>query len=498
MRAERRAVTRGVAGFASLLLSACALAPAYHPPETAAPPQFKEAGKGAAGLAVSGWAAATPRDGDARGAWWSAFHDPVLDDLESRAEGASPTLAAALARYDAALATTRAARADLYPQAGLSASDSENKPSANRPLSIGTAPTYNDLKLGGSIGYEVDLWGRIRSRVASARADAEAAHADLASAHLSLQAAVADAYARLRGFDAESALLHQTVEAYTKAYDLTRKRHDGGIASGVDVNRAQTVLGNARAQISAVAQTRAATEHELAALTGELASAFTAAPRPEPNAVPLTIPLISPGIPSALLERRPDVAAAERRIAAANAHIGVARAAFFPTITLGASSGFETTGSALLSASSSFWALGPALAALAVFDGGRRKAQVRISRDEYDQLAATYRDTVLTAFRQAEDALAAQRLLATQATDQQSAADAAARTSALALIRYRDGASNYLEVVTAQTDALTAQRALIQVQTQRARAAVALIKALGGGVREGANEVTPPAPASAH
>ena len=237
------------------------------------------------------------------------------------------------------------------------------------------------------------------------------------------------------------------------------------------------MLGNARAQISAVAQTRAATEHELAALTGELASAFTVAPRAEP----LATPLIGAGIPSALLERRPDVAAAERRIAAANARIGVARAAFFPTITLGASGGFETTGAALIAAPSGFWALGPALAALTVFDGGRRAAQVRISRDEYDQLAATYRDTVLTAFRQAEDGLAAQRLLATQAADQQSAADAAARTSALAFIRYRDGASNYLEVVTAQTDALTAQRALIQVQTRRAQAAVALVRALGGG-----------------
>ena len=474
MRADRRRF--GWVLVPALMVSGCALAPAYHAPETPAPPQFKEAG-GTSGLAVSGWTSAQPRDGDARGPWWTAFHDPVLDDLEARAEAASPTLAAALARYDAALAATRSARADLYPQAGISAADSENKPSANRPLSIGTAPTYNDLKLGGSIGYEVDLWGRIRSRVASARADAEASRADLASAHLSLQSAVADAYARLRGSDAESALLHQTVEAYAKAYDLTRRRHDGGIASGVDVNRAQTVLGNARAQISAVAQTRAATEHELAALTGELASSFAVAPR----AGPLTVPLVGPGVPSALLERRPDVAAAERRIAAANARIGVTRAAFFPTITLGAGGGFETTGAALLTAPSTFWALGPALAALTVFDGGRRAAQVRISRDEYHGLAATYRNTVLTAFRQAEDALAAQRLLATQATDQQSAADAAARTSSLAFIRYRDGASNYLEVVTAQTDALTAQRALIQVQTQRARAAVALVKALGGG-----------------
>ncbi|WP_295633595.1 efflux transporter outer membrane subunit [Novosphingobium sp.] len=466
-----------VAGAVSAL-AGCTLAPAYHAPETATPPVFKEASATPAGLDVSGWTSAKPRDVDPRGPWWTAFHDPVLDDLEARAEKASPTLAAALARYDASLAATRATRADQLPQAGLSASESYNHLSADRPQSIGSAPQYNDVRIGGGLSYELDLWGRIRSRVASARAEAQASQADLGSAHLSLQTAVADAYARLRGLDAEAALLHQTVEAYAKAYDLTRKRHDGGIASGVDVNRAQTVLGNARAQISAVAQTRAATEHELAALTGELASAFAVPPRVEP----LSIPLIGSGVPSAVLERRPDVAAAERRIAAANARIGVARAAFFPTITLGASGGFETTGAALIAAPSAFWAFGPALAALTVFDGGRRAAQVRISRDEYDQLAATYRDTVLTAFRQAEDAIAAQRLLATQAADQQSAADAAARTSSLAYIRYRDGASNYLEVVTAQTDALTAERALIQVQTRRVQAAVALVKALGGGV----------------
>ena len=258
----------------------------------------------------------------------------------------------------------------------------------------------------------------------------------------------------------------------------------------MDINRAQTVLGNARAQISAVAQARAATEHEVAARTGELASAFTVTPHLET----LSAPLIGPGMPSALLERRPDVAAAERRIAAANARIGVARAASFPTVTLGASGGFETTGAAMLTASSTFWAISPALAALTVFDGGRRAGQLSISRAENDQLAATYRDTVLTAFRQAEDAIAAQRLLAVHATDQHSAADAAARTSALALILYR--ASNTLEVVTAQTDALTAERALIQVQTQRARTGVALVKAFGGGMRADVGEIVRAVPVS--
>lgn len=477
MRIDRGAI----AGLAALALAGCSLTPAYRAPDIPPPPAFKEGGASGP-LVVSGWRDAAPRDGDPRGPWWTAFGDPVLNDLEARAERASPTLAAALARYDSALAATRAARADLLPQVGVTASDSENQVSANRPLAPGAAGAYNDLRIGGALTYEADLWGRVRARVASARADAEASGADLGNARLSLQANVADAYARLRGLDAEAALLRQTVEVYTRAFELTRKRHEGGIASGVDVNRSETILRNARAQISAVAQTRAATEHELAALTGEVASAFTVAPRDAGAEPALAIPPFGAGVPSTLLERRPDVAAAERRIAAANARIGVARAAFFPTVTLGAGGGFETTGAALLSAPSAFWALGPLAAALTVFDAGKRAAQVRIARDEYGQLAAAYRDTVLTAFRQTEDALAAQRLLATQAADQQAAADAAARTSALAYIRYRDGASNYLEVVTAQTDALTAQRALIQVQTRRSQAAVALVRALGGGL----------------
>ncbi|PZU58918.1 MAG: RND transporter [Sphingobium sp.] len=454
---------------ATALLGACSMAPAYHPPETAAPVAFKEV--------PPGWMNATPMDMAARGQWWTMFGDPVLDDLEARAERASPSLAAALARYDQARASAQAAGADLYPQIGVSGSVSRERVSANRPLSLGSAAEYDNYRAGGAASYELDLWGRIRNRVKAGKAEADASEADLGGARLSLQALVADAYFRLRGLDAEAGLLRQTVEAFGRAYDLTATRHEGGIASGMDVNRAHTVLADARAQISAIAADRAATEHEIATLLGEVASSFAIAP----TTAAMTPPAPAGETPSELLQRRPDIAAAERRMFAANARIGVARAAFFPTIGLGASGGFQTTHGDLLTQPNHFWALGPLSAALAIFDGGRRSAAVKMSRAQYDEAAADYRDTVLTAFRQVEDALADNRYLAAQAIDQQEAADAADRTSDLALTRYRDGASDYLEVVTAQTAALSAQRSVIALQTQRMRASIALVRAMGGG-----------------
>jgi multidrug efflux system outer membrane protein len=458
---------RAVPFLASALLAGCSMAPAYRPPQVAAPAQYKE---------VAGWTAATPRDDAPRGPWWQAFGDPVLNDLETRAAAASPTLAAALARYDEARATARVQRADLFPQIDATGSAERDRLSANRPLGQNTAQTYNDFVVGGTLSYELDLWGRIRNSVKAANADAAASAANLASARLSLQAAVADAYVRLRGFDAQADLLNRTVAAYDRAYQLTRTRHLGGIASGLDVNRAQTTLSSARARISAVANQRAATEHELAALVGAVASDFSVPARVQP----LAAPEVPAGAPSELLQRRPDVAAAERRMFAANARIGVARAAYFPTVTLGLGGGWETTQGSLLSVPSSFWGLGPIAAALSLFDGGKRHAQVRLSRAQYDEQAADYRDTVLTAFRQVEDGIAAMRHLTAQLVDQRDAAEAAARTSDLAFTRYRDGAADYLEVVTAQTAALDAEDALLAAQVDRMRASVALVKALGG------------------
>jgi multidrug efflux system outer membrane protein len=340
------------------------------------------------------------------------------------------------------------------------------------------APNVTNAGLGATVGYEFDLWGRVRDSVRAATADAEASAADLISARLSLHAAVADAYFRLRGLDAQAALLAQTVEAYTRAQQLTHARHDGGIASGLDVSRADTVLAQARAQRSAVAASRAAVEHEIAALIGEHPSGFSidvADAQFEPPSVPA-------GAPSELLQRRPDVASAERQVFAANARIGVARAALYPSLTLGGSGGIESTTTALLTTPAAYWALGPLSAALSVFDGGARKARVNISRAEYDETVASYRQTVLDAFREVEDELAAGRWLATQADEQRVAVQAAERTLELATIRYRDGASDYLEVVTAQTQALQSAQNLLTIETSRMRSLVAIIRALGGSV----------------
>lgn len=456
------------AALLSLPLAACSMAPAYRPPETAAPVAYKEA---------AGWTPATPLDTAPRGAWWEAFNDPVLNDLETRAAAASPTLAAALARYDQARATARSATADLFPTVNVGGDAARARTSAHAPNNAtGLPKTGNDFSVGASLDYELDLWGRIRNAVTAARADAKANEADLAAARLSLQASVADAYVRLRGLDAEAELLARTVDAFGRAYDLTRTRHEGGVASGMDENRARTTLANARAQVSAIANERAATEHELAALVGAVTSGFSVAPHVQP----LVAPPVPPGAPSELLQRRPDVAAAERRIYAANARIGVAKAAFFPSVSLGLDGGWETTRGELLTTPNSFWGLGPISTVLNIFDAGRRRSQLKLSRAQYDEAAANYRQTVLTAFREVEDGIAAMRYLASQSVDQHDAADAAQRTSDLALTRYRDGASDYLEVVTAQTDALTAQRALLSLQTQRMRTSVALVKALGG------------------
>ncbi len=466
--ADRRPGRTGAAALAlAALLSACSMAPDYHAPETAAPAQFKE---------VAGWTTAQPGDEEGRGPWWSAYDDPVLADLEDRAAKASPTLAAALARYDAARAAARVDASALYPQIGVNGQASRDRVSANRPLSTGSAREYDNYVAGGSIDYELDLWGRIRNQVKAAGAEAAASGADLASAQLSLQAAVADAYFRLRGLDAQARVLDQSVKAFTRAYDLTAKRHAGGVSSGIDVNRAGTVLGNARAQVATIANQRAATEHEIAALVGEVASGF-GVPVAQVMPAPPTPPAATP---SELLQRRPDIASAERRVFAANARIGVARAAFFPSLSLGAAGGWQTTNGSLLTTPNTFWSLGPLSALLNVFDGGRRSAQVRISRAEYDETTADYRQTVLTAFRQVEDALAAMHHLSDASVAQKDAADAAQRTSDIAMSRYRDGASDYLDVVTAQTDALAAERAYITVQTQRMQASVAFVKALGG------------------
>lgn len=448
------------------LLGGCSLAPDYQRPAMTAPAAFKESAPWQA-------AAATPAPS---GKWWEAFGDPALNALEARIEAGNFDLAAASARYEQAQALVRQARADLYPQIDAAASGERDRLSANRPLGKGIASTQTDKVIGGSLAYELDLFGRVRNTIAAGRANAHAAAFDVEGVRLGLQSQLAATYFDLRGLDARILLLRQTVESFQRAFDLTDTRHSGGIASGIDVSRAQAQLSSARAELSSVEIDRAKDEHAIAVLVGEAPATFSIAVA-DPQTRP---PAIQPGLPSTLLERRPDIAAAERRVAAANAQIGVARAAFFPNVTLGAQGGFESIGGNWLNAASSFWALGPLQAALTVFDGGRRSAQVRQARAQFDEAAANYRQTVLTAFREVEDDLATQRLLVAGEADQATAAKAAEQTRDLALIRYRDGAADYLEVVTAQTAALDAERALLQLRTQQLQAASDTFRALGG------------------
>ncbi|WP_010215404.1 efflux transporter outer membrane subunit [Sphingomonas sp. PAMC 26621] len=460
---------RRIAGIQALLATtACSVGPAYVRPPVATPVVYKEA-------TVPGWqtaGVAVPPSGS----WWEVFGDAELSALESRVEAGNADLAAAVARYDQAQGLLRQARADRVPQISAGTDLSRQRVAAGRPLSSGNAATYTVASVGASLDYEVDLFGRVRNSIRAGRADAAASAADLAGVRLGLQARVASVYFDMRGLDARIVLLRQTVDAYQRAFTLTDTRHAGGIASGIDVSRSQNLLSSARAELQSVSIDRQRDEHAIAVLVGEAPSGF-AIPVVERQTAP---PVIPAGLPSLLLERRPDIAAAERRTAAANARIGVARAALFPSITLGASGGFEAASGALLSAANGFWALGPLSSALSLLDGGRRRGGVQIARGQFDEAAATYRQTVLTAFREVEDDLASQRYLAAQEREQSVATAAAEHTRELALIRYRDGAADYLEVVTAQTTALDAERSLLDVRSRQLQTATDLARALGG------------------
>lgn len=466
MRSSKPAVVVALLG-----LSGCSLAPDYHRPEVASAATFKEV--------PSGWTVAAPAADAPPAAWWDAFNDPVLTDLEGRIEKGSPSLAAAVARYDEAVGQLHEARADLYPTIGVGGSAERDRTSAHAPTSKGVSSTFNDYAASASFAWEIDLFGRIRNSIKAGRGEAQASAADLAGVRLGLQTSLATAYFQMRGLDAREGLLRQTVDAYSRAYDLTDVRHEGGIASGLDTSRARAQLASAKAELASLPAQRAAFEHAIAVLVGEAPSSFSLPADPRQSAPPA----FPTGTPSTLLQRRPDIDAAERRVYAANARIGVARAAFFPALSLGGAGGFETVGPNLLSTASSFWALGPASLALTVFDGGKRAAQVRVARAEFNEAAATYKQTVLTAFKEVEDDLASGRDLVAQEKNQRDAVQATETTQDLALTRYRDGASDYLEVVTAQTAALDAQRSLLDLHTQQLTTAVDTVRALGGVAR---------------
>ncbi len=453
-----------------LLLAGCASNPPY-----TAPPAIsleKDAWSG-------DWIAASPADQTSRGPWWEAFGDPLLNALQQRVDSGNLTLAAALFRHDQAVALLGLARAAESPTVDAFAGMQRNRQSDDRPLRGATQPAeYGNNILGLSASYEIDVWGRVRNQVSSARASAQAAAADMENVRLSLHASLAEHYVSLRGLDEQLRLFERTIENYQRALQLTKNRHEGGIASGLDVSRAQAQLGSARAQLAELRAQRAQHLHALAVLVGETPQSFAIAP----SEGPLSFPDRPAGLPSALLQRRPDIAAAERRVAAAHAKVGVAQTAFYPGFVLGAQAGLQNAGrlASLLAAPNTFWVFGP-LVAMNLIDGGARKAQVAQARAALDQSGAEYRATVLSAFQQVEDEMARLNAYAQGIADQSQAADAAERAAGLALSRYRDGVVTYLDVVNAQTVQLQAQRDLLNLKTRRLLSGVGLVRALGGG-----------------
>jgi NodT family efflux transporter outer membrane factor (OMF) lipoprotein len=458
----------------TLLLGACSLAPPLKTPVVPTADAYKEIGP---------WTPAQPADRLPRDSWWALYDNAELNELEKKLIDGNPTLAAAVANYAQARALADQARAGLFPTLGVNASVSRNRESSNAPLRGPTTPTYyNANTLGGSVSYELDLWGQIRNEVAAGEANAAASAADLENARLSLIAQLTGDYIQLRSLDRDSAILDETVTAYARALSLTEQRHGAGIAPGLDVSQAQTQLNAATSQAAQTLAQRALMEHAIAALLGVSASTFSI----KPAIVAITLPQIPSGVPTTLLERRPDIAAAQRRMIAANADIGVARAAYFPTLTLGAQGGFQSTGySNWLSAPSSFWAIGPN-ALLSVFDGGLRRAQVAQARAEFDASAANYRSTVVSAFQQVEDSLATLNHYHDASVDEKAAVDAAQRTLDFSMALYKQGATDYLTVVTSQTALLQTQLEALTLDTLQLSASVNLILALGGGWEDSA------------
>jgi NodT family efflux transporter outer membrane factor (OMF) lipoprotein len=453
-------------------LGGCSLAPRYqHPPATSTPPPaYKEAGD---------WKVATPADATPRGRWWMMFGDADLDALEDQVTGANQSLKAALARLVQARAQTRFARAAWFPTINAVGAVTRGESSTYAPTYVqGEERTGNSINLGGDLSYEVDLFGRIRNTVAGARANEQATAGDLASLDLALHAELAGDYFTLRGLDEEQRFLDRTVADYARALELTQNLFHGGAAAISDVQQAQAQLESAKTQAEDTRLRRAQTEHAIAVLVGQEASSFSLVAHNDET--PLPAPPIDPGVPSQLLERRPDVAAAERRVAAANAAIGVARAAYFPVITLDGSAGWQSpTTSTLLTAPAQYWTIGPQ-ALLTVFDAGAHAAQSAQAHAAYDEQVANYRNTVLSAFQDVEDNIAALRQLQRESVSQAAAVAATQGALEQANLRYKGGIVTYLEVVSTENAALAARLAAADIEIRRANATVLLVRALGG------------------
>jgi NodT family efflux transporter outer membrane factor (OMF) lipoprotein len=443
-----------------LVLAACATGPAYQRPDMALPAGYKEA--------PAGWQPAAPSTVDGT-AWWKAFGDPQLDALVDQVEVSNQNVAAAVANYAQARALVRVQRASYFPTLGVSGG-------VTRTGRDGGVSNSVQMALGTS--WEPDVWGRISNNVSAASATAQATEADLASARLAAQGELATNYFSLRASDAELALLRTTVEGYERSQQIAQNRYDQGIATKSDVLQAQTQLANTRADLLTLENQRAQLEHAIALLVGKAPADFSVPPTAEWKPTALDVPLL---LPSTLLERRPDIAASERDVAAANAQIGIERSAYFPSLSLSGSYGRSSSGvSNLFNASNALWSLGVSVAQT-LFDAGATTARVDSAKASRDAAIARYRQTVLAAFQSIEDQLSTTRTLAAQETLRREASTAADDVERQVLNRYRSGQVSYTDVVTAQVSALSARRALLQLLANRQTTSVALIQALGGG-----------------
>jgi multidrug efflux system outer membrane protein len=456
------------------LIAGCAVGPDYKRADLSQPVPDQFAATGA----TNEWKVAAPQSEFPKGDWWKVFNDAQLNELETEAATANQELKAASARFAQAREQVNIARSGLFPHLSADPSFARTRSSATSAKSVGgPGRTVNDFYIPFDLTYELDLWGRVRRDIEANRADQQSALANLENARLSIQAEVAADYFTARALDSEIALLRTNIEVFRRSLELTRNRHSGGIATELDVSEAETVLKAAEAELPRATLDRLKLQHAIAILTGKIASSFVLPERP----VDLIAPELPAGVPSELLERRPDVAASERRMAAANARIGVAKAAFYPTVRLNGLAGFESiSAGSLFNASSRLWAVGPSIH-LPIFEGGQLRGELRRSKAEYEETIANYRQNVLGAFGEVEDNLSAQGLLDAELAAKQQALQASQRTLSIAQNRYKAGLVTYLEVATAQNDELTRERDFARLRGERLVASVALIKSLGGG-----------------
>ncbi len=454
---------------AATVLAGCDLAPTYKVPTVAVPVSFHD---------TAIWQKAQPSDTLPRSDWWKGFNDPLLDKLEADLNAQNFTLAAATATYQQARANAAEAVAGLYPSIIVNGAVDKTSFPQDGVLKAHGLPTSFQVfnSLDGGLQYEFDFWDRVQNTVVAGKAAAQASAADLAFIRLSLEAELATDYLLLRGLDAQRDLLVHTVEAYQQALDVASNRFNGAIASGMDVSRAKAQLESARAQLEDVQARRAMAEHAIASLIAVPAPAFSI----PPDLAEISLPELPSALPSVLLQRRPDIASAERQVLATNALIGVARSAFYPNVSLAVIGGLQSSGLSLFNLPNSFWSLGPGLT-LPIFEGGLLNAQEAAAIASFNMTAANYRNTVVTAFQDVEDALAQLHWYAAEEADDKRAVAAAQQTLTMSMALYKDGATNFLEVVVAQESLLGSQQALLQLQTLYLQSGVRLIRALGGG-----------------